>query len=140
MSSLRVTIGRGLGFVAVACTLALSLPGIEAVRADEAAPPDASVSPNASYEGFAEHLARKERAASVEQAGPTCNARSPHAAEMTHQRMLAQLKARMLAEARARAAAGETSPNIVVLNGSGYNYRAPEPGMRPTPEPGAPTN
>jgi hypothetical protein len=128
----------------VACTLALSLPGVHAVRADEATP-DASVGDPAppSFEGFADHLARKgEPAAPVEGAGPTCNAQSPMAAEMAHQQRVARMQAQLIAEMRARAAAaeaaGEAMPEVVVLNGSGYNYRSPMQGGPSAPPQAAP--
>lgn len=133
---MRITIDgwiRTLGFVAVACTLVLSLPGIRVVHADEPAPQvseSPGTAPDASFEGFARHLQREhggDRAARSEAGGPTCNANSPIAVEMSHRQALAQLRARMLLEARARAASGQTgNPEIVVLNGSGYNYRSPE--------------
>ena len=128
-------IGRGVGFAAVACTLALSLPGIHAVRADDEQPNVSEGPPaNASFEGFASHMAGKGRSVEVESAGPTCNAQSPIAAEMAHQQAIMRMRARMIAEAQARAAAGD-APEVVVLNGSGYNYRNPgEPTPSPVPQ------
>jgi len=126
-------LARILGFVAVALTIALSLPGIGAVRADDSTPalseaPEA----DASFEGFSQYLQREGRAVPVEASGPTCNAGSPIQAEMAHRRAIAEMQARLIAEARAAAAAGGGSPDIVVLNGSGYNYRSADaPGPVP---------
>jgi hypothetical protein len=138
-----------LGLAALVGTLVLSLPGVKAVRADDLAPgantarvdesaPDGSVGPpaNASYEGFVEHLQRRGRPVEVESVGPTCNAGNPLAAEMAHRRAMVRLRARLMAEARARAAAGE-APEVVVLNGSGYNYRSPDSVQPPPPAPPA---
>lgn len=124
---------RILGFVAVALTIALSLPGIGAVRADDAAPavreaPEA----DASFEGFARYMQREGRSARVESSGPTCNVGSPIQVEMAHRRAIAEMQARMIAEARAAAAADGGSPDVVVLNGSGYNYRSAD---SPSPAP-----
>jgi len=139
MRDVMLSIGRLLGFAAVACTIALSLPGIEAVRADdtgakpsESPAPQATGAPDASFEGFTSYMQRRGRPAEVETAGPTCNASSPIQVEMAHRRAVAELKARLAADARAAAEAGGETPDIVVLNGRGYNYRGPnEPGPMP---------
>ncbi len=132
MSSVRTTIGRGLGFAALACALVLAVGGVTAARADEAPAESSPPAPDASFEGFADHLEREGRPV-VEDAGPTCQpgANDPVAVEMAHRRVVAELQARLQAEARARAAEHGGDPEIVVLNGRGYNYRAPTPGEQP---------
>lgn len=143
MGHLLETIGRTLGFAAVACAIALSLPGIQAVRADDAAPPAASQAPDASYEGFASYMSAEGRPVEAKAAAPaTCNAgaQNPLAVEMAHRTAVAQLQAQMMADARAAAAQQlDGAPEIVVLNGSGYNYRSPEPGVPSAAPPGAPS-
>ena len=122
-----------IGLVAVVLAIVLSLPGVQAARAD-----DDAAAPDASFEGFQAHVARKGRPVVVEEAGPTCSAQDPVAVEMAHRRAIAQMQAALMAEARARAAAGEPS-DFVVLNGSGYNYRDPQPGENLAPQPPEPS-
>jgi len=77
----------------------------------------------------------------AETAGPTCEAgsQSPMAIEMAQRAALARLQARMIAEARAAAAARPGGDaEVVVLNGGGYNYRPPERGAGPVVAPTAP--
>ena len=139
-SSLRMGL-RGLGFLAVACTLLLSWPGVTVVRADEpASAPAVSQQPadaSGSFEGFASYLqAQGRQVPVVEDVGPTCNQPSSLGPEIEHRRALAQLQARMIAEMQARGAQGVPS-DAVVLNNSGYNYRPAQPGL-PAPQKPAP--
>ena len=134
IESLTRSAARGLGLLAVAAAMVLAWPGIRAARADE---PDRSVQPGVevvtksepSFEGFARHLQAKGKAApAVEDAGPTCSQPSQLTAEMVHRQAYARLQAELLAAARA----GRLPPppdGVVMLNGRGYNYRAPTPGM-----------
>jgi len=128
-----------LGMAALVVTLLLSLPGIRIARADEPAPPDASVQPpdttptDASFEDFVTYVQSQGRSVQVTpEAGPTCNqAANALAPEIEHRRATAQLQARLLADMRARGL-DDGPADVVVLNGSGYNYRPDVPGM-PTP-------
>lgn len=95
-------VGAGLGLLLVAAALALSLPGVKAVRADDAEAPLVSEAP----------------------AGQTCNAADPdRTAAATIGRMAAELE-----QVRAAAPAASQGSDVVVLNNRGYNYTsAPSP-------------
>jgi len=131
-----------LGMAAVVVTLLLLLPGVRAVRADDTPPANASVQPadatptDASFDDFVTYVESQGRRVEVTpDSGPTCSAASNALApEIEHQRAVAQLQARLLADMRARGFEGGPS-DVVVLNGSGYNYRPELPGV---PMPSAP--
>lgn len=147
-------LGRGAlrvaGMLAVVITLLLAWPGVRAVRADDAkASPvaaGASVQPadatpaDASFEDFATWARSREQRVEVTEpaAGPTCSqAANALAPEIEHRRALAQLQARLIADMKARGMDGGGS-DVVVLNGSGYNYRPSAPGIPAPPQADAP--
>ena len=144
IESLARTALRGLGFLAVAAAIVLAWPGIQVARADE---PDrsvqpearAGVAPDASFEGFARHLsARGKTVPVVEDAGPTCSQPSQMSAEMAQRQAYVRLQAQLIAAARAGTLPAPPE-GVVVLNGSGYNYRPNTPGMPAVgTQPGAP--
>lgn len=148
---------NALGMAAVVTTLLLAWPGIRAARADDAAPAAGSAQPydatpaaasaqpadatptDASFDDFVTYVeSQGRRVEATPESGPTCSqAANALAPEIEHRRAMAQLQAKLLADMRARGFDGGPS-DVVVLNGSGYNYRPELPGVPAPSTPPAP--
>ncbi len=123
-SSIR-RIGNGLGFACVAAAFVLSLPGTEIARAGD----EALMSHDpALAQQVAANAARAALVAPADEGACAAGSENPQAEMEARQReMMAQLMQRMQAER------GGDRPEVIVLNGSGYNY-APDrrpPGAAP---------
>jgi len=113
-----------LGFAALVVTLALTSPGVEIARADEAAA--MSVDPVLA----AAHAAVPKAAAVSSKAGPSCS--DPGTPSPASDALVEYQAQRMLREIAARAAteqppAEPSADQGIVLNGHGYNYRPIKP-------------
>lgn len=120
--SLRSLVANTLGLSLVAATLALSLPGVHAVRADE---PDMTPVGSDDYAGLVP-MPPAALAPAVEQ--PSAEACADPAA----QRADATARQRLLAGVAGKS---PDQPGVVLLNNRGYNYGASEgpagpPGLR----------
>jgi hypothetical protein len=158
---------NGIGFLLLVAAVGFAWPGVRAVKANEqTTAPSASSSPatmtspadatsqsaadvsqaaqasdGASYEGFVEYMSSQKRSAPVAEAsGPACGSGVVEMPEVQHQRVMAQIRARMIAEMQKARAAGvpNQDSDVVVLNGRGYNYRADSPGAASPPPPTPP--
>lgn len=111
-----------LGFAALVLTLALTSPGVQIARADEAA----AMSVDPALTGTPAVAAAKAPVAVAEKAAPSC---SDPAAPVPLSDAVIEYQTRRMLQEVARRAAAEQPPGEqpdeqgIVLNGHGYNYR-----------------